>query len=94
MSERWYALLVETDSYAPDMHYLDWDTQLGPEMDVRRLSYNLASKKDGEREARTFVDANRDKVKPYTGSNRRAKARAQSGHCWYCGCLLNMETVA
>ena len=94
MSERWYALLVETDSYAPGAHCLDWETQLRPELEARGFSYGLAPKQTTEWEARTYVDANRDKVKPYVGSNRRAKARAQGGRCWYCGRVMNINSVA
>lgn len=89
--KRWYALLVETESYAPGPQYLNWTTQLRPELDARRISYALAPQKGSRQEAQAYVDENPYLVQLYTGSNRHKLTRAQGGRCWYCGCVLNLS---
>ncbi|WP_104992432.1 HNH endonuclease [Deinococcus sp. NW-56] len=89
MERRWYALLVETESYAPGPQYLNWTAELRPELDERHISYALAPEKGSRLAAQTYVDQHPHLVQLYLGSNRHHLIREQGGRCWYCGRTLN-----
>ncbi|SEJ86446.1 HNH endonuclease [Deinococcus reticulitermitis] len=89
MERKWYALLVETESYAPGPQYLNWTTELRPELDERHISYALAPERGTRLAAQAYVDQHPHLVKLYLGSNRHHLIRGQGGRCWYCGRTLN-----
>ncbi|WP_135230002.1 HNH endonuclease [Deinococcus fonticola] len=93
MKRRWYALLAETDSYAPGVHFLNWDQELRPELDRLGISYELAQGFGTELEAQNHIEQHGDKLRFNAGTERHRKARAQRGRCWYCGRILNMQTT-
>ncbi|TSA82145.1 HNH endonuclease [Deinococcus detaillensis] len=94
MSKKWYGLLVATQSYAAGAHLLDWELDLKPELDLRRISYAAAKKAGTEPEALKWVRDNSHRAYGLDGPERERHARAQGGRCWYCGQVLNMNRDA